>query len=95
VPPLPDPVRVVVDVTVDVVVVAVVGETVDVVVVVSVADGTLVESGLVTVEVDVSPPVLDAMTARATPSPITAATSNASAHLTPPLMRPDGGRPRG
>jgi hypothetical protein len=84
-----------VSVVVVVVVVVVVGALVgtEVVVVGVVVVG---EAAVVTVVVDVSPPLLEAITARATTSPITAATSRAMAHFAPRLRPPArGGSPEG
>jgi hypothetical protein len=110
VPPLPVPpfpfvevVLVVVVAVVEVVVVVLVlvggGVVVLVLVVVVGAVGVVVVVGAVVVGgvvVVVPPPPLSAaITTTATISPMTAATSRASAHLTPRLMPPVGGRPGG
>jgi hypothetical protein len=80
-------------VVVVVVLVVVVGADVVVVgadVVVVGADVVVGDVVVVSVVVDVSPPLLEAITARAATRPITTATSRASAHFTPRLMPPVG-----
>jgi len=101
VPPFPvvEVVLVVVVAVVEVVAVVLVGGGVVVLVLVVVVGtvGSVVDVGAVVVGgvvvVVFPPPLSAAITTTATISPMTAATSRASAHLTPRLMPPVGGRP--